>query len=91
MLRSSTLFLTLPNRITSEIPFSLADRTARTQSHLIETFLGILNLADSRLGASRVLALLESAPVRKSLGLLKQTSNSCATGWRKCESAGATL
>jgi exodeoxyribonuclease V gamma subunit len=51
------------------IPFSLADRTARTQSHLIETFLGILNLMGSRLGVSRVLALLESAPVREKFGI----------------------
>jgi exodeoxyribonuclease V gamma subunit len=51
------------------IPFSLADRTARTQSHLIETFLGILNLTGSRLGVSRVLGLLESAPVREKFGI----------------------
>jgi exodeoxyribonuclease V gamma subunit len=58
-----------PEQDPLRIPFSLADRTARTQSHLIETFLGILNLADSRLGVSRVLALLESAPVREKFGI----------------------
>ncbi len=51
------------------IPFSVADRTARTQSHLVETFLALLRLADSRLGVSSVLALLESAPVRRKFGL----------------------
>ena len=37
------------------IPFSVADRTARTQSHLIDTFLFLLKLTVSRLGASQVL------------------------------------
>jgi exodeoxyribonuclease V gamma subunit len=57
-----------PEQDAFRIPFSLADRTARTQSHLLETFLSLLNLADSRLGASRVLTLLESAPVRRKFG-----------------------
>ena len=51
------------------IPFSVADRTARTQSHLIDTFLSLLKLADSRLGASQVLRLLEAAPVRRKFEL----------------------
>ena len=58
-----------PEQDAFRIPFSLADRTARTQSHLLETFLSFLNLADSRLGASRVLTLLESAPVRRKFGI----------------------
>ena len=58
-----------PEQDQLRIPFSLADRTARTQSHLIETFLGILNLAGSRLGVSSVLALLESEPVREEFGI----------------------
>lgn len=58
-----------PEQDALRIPFSLADRTARTQSHLVETFLSFLQLADSRLGASRVLALLESEPVRRKFGL----------------------
>lgn len=52
-----------PEHDAARIPFSIADRTARTQSHLINTFLFLLKLTDSRLGASQVLALLESAPV----------------------------
>ncbi len=51
------------------IPFSVADRTARTQSHLIDTFLALLKLADSRLGASQVLKLLEAAPVCRKFDL----------------------
>ena len=60
-----------PEQEALRIPFSVADRTARTQSHLIETFLSLLNLASSRLGASRVLALLESAPVRRKFELVE--------------------
>jgi exodeoxyribonuclease V gamma subunit len=58
-----------PEQEALRIPFSVADRTARTQSHLIETFLSLLNLASSRLGVSRVLALLESAPLRQKFQL----------------------
>ena len=61
-----------PEQDAFRIPFSLADRTARTQSHLLETFLSFLNLADSRLGASRVLTLLESAPVRRKFGFSEE-------------------
>ena len=58
-----------PESDSLRIPFSVADRTARTQSHLIDTFLALLKLADSRLGASQVLRLLESAPVRQKFEL----------------------
>jgi len=43
------------------------ERRLLAQSHVAETFLSMLQLADSRLGASRVLALLEARcldPVR---------------------------
>jgi len=58
-----------PEQDSFRIPFSVADRTARTQSHLIDTFLFLLNLSDSRLGASQVLTLLESEPVRRKFEL----------------------
>ena len=58
-----------PEQDSLRIPFSVADRTARTQSQLADTFLALLQLADSRLGASQVLALLESAPVRRKFDL----------------------
>jgi len=58
-----------PESDSLRIPFSVADRTARTQSHLIDTFLSLLKLADSRVGASQVLKLLESAPVRRKFEL----------------------
>ncbi len=61
-----------PEQEALRIPFSIADGTARTQSHLVETFLSFLQMADSRLGASRVLALLESAPVRRKFGFAEE-------------------
>jgi exodeoxyribonuclease V gamma subunit len=51
------------------IPFSLADRTARAQSQLIETFLSVLNLAGSRLGPSQVLGLLDAESLREKFDL----------------------
>ena len=61
-----------PEQESSRIPFSIADGSARTQSHLVETFLSLLQLASSRLGASRVLALLEAAPVRRKFRLAEE-------------------
>ena len=58
-----------PDKESHRIPFSLADRAAKSQSHLIDTFLLLLNLADSRLGASQVLSVLESAPVCRKFAL----------------------
>jgi exodeoxyribonuclease V gamma subunit len=52
-----------------EIPFSLADRGARRQSHVIDTFLQILDLPDTRLGAATMLALLEAEAVRAKFSL----------------------
>jgi exodeoxyribonuclease V gamma subunit len=58
-----------PEQEAFRVPFSIADGSLRAQSHLVETFLSLLQLADSRLGASRVLTFLESAPVRRRFGL----------------------
>jgi len=51
------------------IPFSIADRTLKRQSNIVDVFELVLNLAGSRLGASKVLTLLESGPVRKKFGI----------------------
>ena len=48
-----------------EIPFSIADRGARAEHGVIDTFLRILELAGSRFPASDVLNLLESAALRE--------------------------
>jgi exodeoxyribonuclease V gamma subunit len=46
------------------IPFSVADRAGRRQSHLIDAYLRLLELPQSRLGAAGVLEILEVAVVR---------------------------
>jgi len=51
------------------IPFTIADRSARAESPLVEAFLAVLELPGSRYEASRLLALLEVAAVRRRLGL----------------------
>ena len=61
-----------PESEAHRIPFSLADRSPRRQSHVIETFLALLDLAGSRLGAPAVLALLEAPPVRTHFGIAER-------------------
>ncbi|MFH2220317.1 MAG: exodeoxyribonuclease V subunit gamma [Pseudomonadota bacterium] len=51
------------------IPFSIADRSARAESGVIEGFLSMLELKESRLGANRVLSLLEFPGVKERFGL----------------------
>jgi exodeoxyribonuclease V gamma subunit len=58
-----------PEQERLRIPYSLADRSARGQSHVIETFLGVLNLVGTRLGVASVVALLESDPIRRKFDL----------------------
>ena len=51
------------------IPFSIADRTARAENCVTDSFLQILELAGSRFAAPTVLALLETRAIHKSFGL----------------------
>jgi len=51
------------------IPFTIADRGARAESSVVNTFLAILNLAESRFGASSVLSILESPAVQRRFNL----------------------
>jgi exodeoxyribonuclease V gamma subunit len=51
------------------IPFSIADRGLRGQSLITEPFLAILDLCDSRFGASQVLRILECEPIRRRFDL----------------------
>jgi len=53
----------------SKIPFSIADRSVRKESEIIDTFLSILDLSGSRFGASQVMAILESPAVRRRFGI----------------------
>ncbi|MBA3832041.1 MAG: exodeoxyribonuclease V subunit gamma [Chthoniobacterales bacterium] len=51
------------------IPFTIADRAARAESGVIDTFLSILDLSTSRFGASSVLSVLESPSVQRRFNL----------------------
>jgi len=51
------------------IPFSVADRSVIKESCVMEGFLAILEMAESRMEAGRVLYLLEYPAIRKKFGL----------------------
>ena len=51
------------------IPFSITDRSIRRDSHIIDSFLAILDLSGSRFSAPQVLGLLESTALRRKFGL----------------------
>ncbi|MEE8399277.1 MAG: exodeoxyribonuclease V subunit gamma, partial [Desulfobacterales bacterium] len=51
------------------IPYRIADRSVRSQSRVIEGFMSLLDLGDSRMSAVQVMALLEIAPIREAYGL----------------------
>ncbi|HKI70060.1 MAG TPA: exodeoxyribonuclease V subunit gamma, partial [Verrucomicrobiae bacterium] len=53
-----------PEKESHRIPVSVADRGPRSQSQVIQTFLKILALPKTRLGATTVLSILESPMVR---------------------------
>jgi exodeoxyribonuclease V gamma subunit len=58
---------TLQNR--RKIPFSIADRSAKTESTVIQSFLRLLRLKGSRLGVDEVMDLLELPGVQRRFGL----------------------
>ena len=51
------------------IPFTIADRSLRADSPLVEAFLGLLDLSDSRYDADRLLTLLEAPAVHRRFGI----------------------
>ena len=51
------------------IPFTIADRGLRTESRIIQGFMSILDLKGSRLGTTRVMAVLESEGIKEKFGL----------------------
>ncbi len=51
------------------IPFAIADRTARAESGVVDTFLALLELSESRFGASSVLSILEAPSVLRRFDL----------------------
>jgi exodeoxyribonuclease V gamma subunit len=58
-----------PEHESLKIPYSITDRNLRRESRIIEAYLSILDLAGSRMEASRVLALIESGPLRRRFDL----------------------
>lgn len=58
-----------PEDESKRIPFNLADRGARRESQVIDTFLELLALPDTRLGSATVLAPLETPSLRERFGL----------------------
>ena len=61
------VFDTAPEAL--RIPFSISDRGARAENGVIDTFFRILETAGSRLGASEVMSILESAPLQRRFSL----------------------
>jgi exodeoxyribonuclease V gamma subunit len=61
------VFATAPQEL--RIPFSIADRGMRAENGVIDTFLRILESAESRYPASSVLNILESVPLQRNFGL----------------------
>lgn len=53
----------IPSSDPAFIPFSIADRSVREESRVIEPFLSILDLSGSRFGASRIVSILECRSV----------------------------
>jgi exodeoxyribonuclease V gamma subunit len=51
------------------IPFTVADRSLRAESPLVEAFLGLLDLRGSRYEADRLLALLDTPAVHRRFGI----------------------
>ena len=58
-----------PREGVPRVPFSLADRSLRAEIPLIEAFLSLLALPDSRFTAEEVLALLEQPAVARRAGI----------------------
>ncbi len=59
-----TVFATIPDQ-RRRIPFSIADRSMRQESRIIDTFLSLLELPQTRLTLAQVLGLLEVEAVQK--------------------------
>jgi len=53
------------SRINNRIPFSIADRSAAKESGVIDAFISILDLKESRFGINQVLDLLEYPGIKK--------------------------
>ena len=54
---------------TLRIPYSIADKSIKKESRIIETFLYVLDLKESRLGVSSIMALLEAPAIKAKFDL----------------------
>ncbi|MBA2435109.1 MAG: exodeoxyribonuclease V subunit gamma [Chthoniobacterales bacterium] len=59
----NAVFDTAPER--QQIPFRVADRGARAENGIVDTFLSILEVAGSRFAAGSVISILESAALQR--------------------------
>jgi exodeoxyribonuclease V gamma subunit len=66
------VFGTSPETGENAIPYTLADQNITTESRLVEAYLRLLQLKDSRLEVSRVMELLEYEPIRVRFGMTEQ-------------------
>lgn len=64
------VFDTPPNE-NERIPYSIADRSMRKESHVIDTFLAVLELCRGRFTASDVLDILQSEVVQRRFDLVE--------------------
>jgi exodeoxyribonuclease V gamma subunit len=64
----NAVFDTAPERL--RIPFSVADRGARAENGIVDTFLRILEAAGSRFAAGSVISVLESPPLQRRFELV---------------------
>ncbi len=53
------------------MPYSVADQSPRTESRLIEGFLALLDVSDSRFSAFQVLSLLEFPGIKERFGMVE--------------------
>ena len=58
----------LPADDCRRFPFTIADRSVRKESEIVDTFLSLLDLCGSRFSSTQVLALLESRAVQQKFG-----------------------
>jgi len=62
------------------IPFSIADRSIKKESRIIDSFLSILDLKNSRLGADQVISLLESLGIKEKFEMT-ESDMQIVRGW----------
>ncbi len=62
------------------IPFSIADRSIRSECKIVAGFMAILRLLEGRFGASQVLSILESQAIQRKFGI-SEADLPLITGW----------